>query len=201
MTAVPKTPVDPDTEYEDRIWFSGVTWEDYERLLAMRGEKAVPRITYLDGEVELMVPGRPHEFTKTTVARLLEAWADERRVPLTGYGSWTLRKRRRKSGLEPDECYMVGDVRKRVPDLAIEVVWTSGGIDKLEVYRRLGVGEVWDWQGGIITVHVLHGTAYRRAQRSVLLPELDLAQLTLFAQRESQPHAVWDYRRTLRGET
>jgi hypothetical protein len=30
----------------------------------------------------------------------------------------------------------------QVPDIAIEVVWTSGGIDKLEVYRGLDVPEV-----------------------------------------------------------
>jgi Uma2 family endonuclease len=199
MIPVPKTPIEPETEFEDRIRFSGVAWEDYERLLAMRGESAVPRITYLDGEVELMVPGQPHEFTKKTVARLLEAWADARRVPLTGYGSWTLRNKRRKGGLEPDECYVLGIARKRRPDLAIEVVWTSGGIDKLEVYRRLGVGEVWFWRRGVIAVHVLEREAYRQVERSLLLPDLDLQQLTHFAAREDQPHAVWDYRKELGG--
>jgi Uma2 family endonuclease len=35
---------------------------------------------------------------------------------------------------------------KSIPDLAIEVVITSGSIDKLETYRRLGVTEVWLWK-------------------------------------------------------
>jgi hypothetical protein len=30
------------------------------------------------------------------------------------------------------------------------VIWTSGGIDKLEVYRRLRVREVWIWKSGRI---------------------------------------------------
>jgi len=38
-----------------------------------------------------------------------------------------------------------------------EVVWTSGGIDKLEIYRRLGVGEVWRWKDSRIEIHVLQG--------------------------------------------
>jgi Uma2 family endonuclease len=58
--------------------------------------------------------------------------------------------------LTRDECYIVGpDQNKEVPDLALEVVWTSGGLDKLEIYRRLGVGEVWIWKDGRITVHAL----------------------------------------------
>jgi hypothetical protein len=43
-------------------------------------------------------------------------------------------------GVEPDECYVLGDVAEPArPDLAIEVVWSSGGINELEIYRKLGV--------------------------------------------------------------
>jgi Uma2 family endonuclease len=48
----------------------------------------------------------------------------------------------KKVGLEPDECYSIGHARK-LPDFALEVVETSGGIDTLEAYRRLGFREVW----------------------------------------------------------
>lgn len=27
------------------------------------------------------------------------------------------------------------------PDIAVEVIWTSGGLDKLEIYRKLGRGK------------------------------------------------------------
>ncbi len=43
---------------------------------------------------------------------------------------------------------------REAPDLAIEVIWTSGGIDKLESYRGLGVGEVWFWREGRMEVFV-----------------------------------------------
>ena len=63
----------------------------------------------------------------------------------------------KEAGCEADECYIFGPRPrdKARPDLAIEVVWTSGGLDKLEVYRRLEVGEVWFWKDGVIAVHVL----------------------------------------------
>ncbi|WP_324238767.1 hypothetical protein [Okeania sp.] len=37
-------------------------------------------------------------------------------------------------------------VKKKVPDLAIEVVITSGGIKTLGIYQSLGVSEVCFWQ-------------------------------------------------------
>jgi Uma2 family endonuclease len=46
------------------------------------------------------------------------------------------------------------------PDLAIEVIWTSGGLDKREIYRALGVREVWFWRKGRLTVHALRPAGY-----------------------------------------
>jgi len=36
-------------------------------------------------------------------------------------------------------------------------VWTSGGISKLEVYGRLGVRQIWFFEGGELTFHALRG--------------------------------------------
>ena len=80
------------------------------------------RMTYLRGALELMSPSRLHEDVKTRLARLLELWALERDVPLYGYGSTTFRVEPRERGLEPDECYVVGQPMAEVPELAIEVV-------------------------------------------------------------------------------
>jgi hypothetical protein len=41
------------------------------------------------------------------------------------------------------------------------VIWTHGGLDKLEIYRGLGVREVWFWPEGRIEVHSLRGGRYR----------------------------------------
>ena len=46
-----------------------------------------------------------------------------------------------RRGVEPDECYCLGTLAE-IPDIAIEIALTSGGIDKLEVYRGLQVPEV-----------------------------------------------------------
>lgn len=57
-------------------------------------------------------------------------------VALEGVGSWTLKDSDEERGAEPDECYLIGRAPESDddrPDFAIEVVWTSGGIDRLEV--------------------------------------------------------------------
>lgn len=190
-------PPRPRTE-DQRIFFHDVTWSQYEFFLAMRGDQAGVRVIYLDGVLELMSPSSDHEATKKTLARLVEAYAEERDLDLNGVGSWTVKKALAKRGLEPDECYILGPRRSDHPDLAIEVIWTSGGLDKLEVYRGLGVPEVWLWRAGAITVHRLRDGQYYAAERSGFLPDLDLPHLLGFLDLENQTSAVRAYRAALR---
>ena len=120
---------------DQRVILHGVPWSHYEVMLALRGDAPVPRLTYLRGELELMRPSQDHERIKKLIARLLEVYALAKTLPLNGFGSWTLRDAPGERGAEPDECYVLGDARGRDrPDLAIEVVWTSGALDKLAVY-------------------------------------------------------------------
>lgn len=188
-----------DDDLDQRVRLSGVPWQDYERLLEIRGERSVPRITYLQGELELMSPSERHEIVANMIGRLLEAYALERRLPLQAFGSTTWRKRAKQRGAEADKCYMLGLEPKRRPDLAIEVVVTSGGIDKLDVYAGLGVPEVWFWRrGGQFTIHVLRGARYATAARSALLPEIDLRLLARLVERHDQTRTVRLYLRLLR---
>lgn len=192
----------PPPSEDQRVILNGMTWKDYEILLAVRGDESGVRMAYSNGAIELMSPSINHEGVKKTMARLVEAYADERGLDLNGYGSWTLKNVLVEKGIEPDECYAIGVPSGDVPQLAIEVVWTSGGLNKLEIYRNLGVGEVWVWERGAgITVHVLRDGRYEKAQRSVLLPELDLALLQSFLESPSQSQAVRAFREALRGST
>lgn len=188
-------PADPSTM--DHFVYLHADWRGYEQLLALRGENAVPRITYLKGLIELMSPSRYHELDKTRFARLLEAWSEEAGIALEGYGSWTLKEEAQDRGAEADECYTVRRVAKSDddrPDIAIEVVWTSGGINKLEVYRKLGVREVWFYERGTLRFFALRrGSAderYDEIALSELLPELPVALLLAAMQEPDQASAV-----------
>jgi Uma2 family endonuclease len=83
------------------------------------------------------------------------------------------------------------------PDLAIEVIWTSGGIDKAEVYRKLDVPEVWIWRRGRIDVHVLTGERYQPAEASTVLRGIDLDELARFVDRPTTSAAIREYRSAL----
>ena len=166
----------PDPDQVDHwVLLQGVPWAEYERLLAVRGDCAEPRLTYLDGELELMSPSIHHEVWKKSLARLVEDYARLRNIELEGYGSWTIKNRRRKRGAEADECYALGPLAEapKRPDFAIEVVWTGGGIDKLEVWHGLGVPEVWVFQAGRLAFFEQEDQGYREVPRSRFLPDLD----------------------------
>lgn len=192
----------PPGEYvptaDQRVVLHNVPWSHYEAQLAFRGDAPVPRMAYLDGVLELMTPSKGHERTKSYIGRLVETFAVERGILLSPYGSWTLKASLKAAGAEPDECYLIGpDQDRDRPDLAIEVIWTSGSIDKLEIYRRLHIPEVWFWADGELTVHVLDGAAYRRVPRSACLPDLDLAFLCTFLDRRTATEAIRDFRAAL----
>jgi len=182
---------------DQRLVTYGVPWSHYETQLALRGERPVPRIAYLEGTLERVRPSKDHERIKSTIGRLIEAYALERDIDLSPYGSWTLKNAPKQSGSEPDECYLVGDQNRDTPDLAIEVVWTSGGIDKLEIYRRLGVGEVWFWKDSKIQVHVLRDERYERVERSALFPDLDVNLLCSLLDHPTALQAVKAFREKL----
>jgi Uma2 family endonuclease len=186
------------TAAEQRFLLHGVDWRTYSVLRELLDSPGL-RMTYLEGVLELMSPSLRHEAVKTMIARLVEAFALERDVPLYGYGSTTFRREARAAGLEPDECYVVGGEIREFPDVAVEVALTSGGLPKLPAYERLGVREVWFWlddQG--FRLYRLGESGYEAVAASALVPSLDFALLARFVLRSDQPQAVREYRDALR---
>jgi len=192
-----------DTPADDRIVvLRGATWADYQRVLEVRGENPIPRIAYLPGVLELMTPSRSHESLKSIIGRLVEVWCQEHQIDFSPLGSWTLERKAEGCGLEPDECYVFGTAPdSERPDLAIEVVWTSGGINKLSIYAKLGVREVWFWRRGRITAHILRGEEYVEAGESVVLPKIDLAELARHLDRPTASQAIREYRAALQSRS
>jgi Uma2 family endonuclease len=102
-----------------------------------------------------MTPSLPHEERKERLGRLVNELVAECRIPCRPTASTTWRRRDRRGGLEADLSYYLANESKvrrnrtidlRVdppPDLAVEVVYSHDVSRGLEVYRRLGVPEVW----------------------------------------------------------
>ncbi|MBD2502457.1 Uma2 family endonuclease [Anabaena azotica] len=174
---------------EERFISSGVSWENYESLLAKLENNSHYRVTYLDGILEIVSPSIRHERVKTNLGMLLERFFYYKRIRFVPMGSSTFKNKAKKAGAEPDECYCIGE-EKKVPDLAIEVVLTSGSVSKLEIYRRLGVAEVWFWERNQFKLYHLRDNqesefatvypdtyGYEALVKSEVLPELDILLL------------------------
>ena len=180
------------TDSEQRLILCGVSWQQYETLRLTLDDFPGLRMTYLEGTLEIMTPSPEHEMSKTIIARLVERYADEIEINFNGLGSTTFRKEAKARGLEPDECYCVGEV-KEIPDIAIEVTITSGGIDKLAVYQGLEVPEVLFWQGGKFSLYRLREQGYEAITKSEFLPQLDLSLLARYVKPSNQSQAVKDF--------
>ncbi len=181
---------------EEKYITSGVTWQAYESLLSALGNSSGYRVAYLLETLEIMSPSRSHELDKKAIARLLEAYLEAKRIHFWGLGSTTLKSQDKQAGKEPDECYCIG-TDKDIPDLAIEVVYTSGGVDTLEIYRRLGVGEVWIWQNNQLQVYCWQDDSYQQQSASKLLPDLDLALLAQYIVIKDPLDAIIQWRKAI----
>jgi Uma2 family endonuclease len=196
-TAPILAPTDRAYDPDQRVILGDIDWWQFEAFLAIRGDRAGVRVTYLEGELEIMRPSRTHERLTKLLSRLLEAYADETGLVFEGYGSLTMRNAPKQRGIEPDECYAVG-AAKESPDLAVEVIWTSGGLDKLDVYRGFGVREVWIWKKNDLKAYELRGGAYVETSDSVVIPGLAPSLIAEFLDCETQTEAVRKLRAALR---
>jgi Uma2 family endonuclease len=184
----------PSTDLEQRFLLPGnYSWQEFEALEQLLADSPGLRITYLDGWIELMTLGEPHELIKKSLAILLEAYFTVMEIEYIPVGSATRRGEDKGTSFEPDDSYYLGE-QKAHPDLAIEVVFTSGSLRKLEKYRRFEIQEVWFWEDSQLKLYYLQGDRYIEIPRSKLLPELDIDLLVRCVQMRSRLEAMKIFR-------
>lgn len=186
-----------EVEVREQRFLTWTDWEGYLRCREALDETGV-RITYDRGRMELMSPSPQHEQGKSDLGCILEAWMQEAGVDFSTGGSPTMRQEAAERGLEPDECYYLGENAGRrlgppaeglnlfPPDLVLEVEVSRGAIDRLDLFRTMGVREVWRYDYGKhrLHVHVLQaGGTYSEEAGSRLLPDLPVQALPGFIRR------------------
>ncbi len=176
--AIQKAPRGPQEQAgEDRIVVSGISWEQYVAFEEGRGtDHSHPRLYYLDEQLEIMTTFRRHERLAKWLGDMLADYLFESDLEIFTCGQATLQKIN-EGGAEPDDSWCIGE-EKEFPDIALEIALTSGGLNKLEIYRRFPVREVWFWRKDGLEIWNLSddGSAYEGPARvSRLLQGLDLA--------------------------
>lgn len=182
-----------DSHSEQVFMINNINWQQYEQLLTSVGDDAGVLFRYLEGNLSIMSPSSIHEFHKKNIGMLLEAYFQELKIRFYPLGSTTFRFPETLRGIEPDQSYCLHS-RKKYPDLAIEVIVTSGGIDCLNIYKVLGVTEVWFWEKEKLTVYLLQEGEYIKVDKSNLLPYLDLNLLAKYITYDEPYDALLEFK-------
>jgi len=171
---------------EQRVVLWGVSWDTYESLLTDHRDRSSPRFAYDRGVLEIVSPLPEHERRNRLLSTVVLVVAEETQIDIADLGSTTFRRRDLARGFEPDSCFYVrheASVRGRTeidlltdppPDLVIEIDLTHSSLDKLPLYARLGMPEVWRDDGTrvLILVRRPDGDGYIEAAASPTFPVL-----------------------------
>ena len=178
----------------ERVQLSGISWQTYEALLTELSRDRRLRLTYNRGNLEIMVPSPEHERYKKVMGRFVETMAEELDIQIEPFGSTTF-KRLGISGAEPDECFYVRNInlirsKKSLdpekdpgPDLVVEIDITSSSSDRLDVYKDLGVAEVWIYDGKDFQIKQLQNQKYVSSSQSDIFPNLPLGEISRFLEK------------------
>jgi Uma2 family endonuclease len=165
-------------DQDQHLIYSGITWEHFKLIQSGFADSTGVRLFYYQGTIEIIMPSRAHETVSRFICVLLSIFCMEYNIEFEPTGSMT-QQREGEVSIEPDESYCFG-TSKPIPDLAIEVIFTSGSAKKLQRYQALGIPEVWFWQDGIFSLYHLREDNYEAIAFSEIpqLKELDIDVFT-----------------------
>ena len=178
---------------DKRFTHSEVSWRQFQSIQEGFSDSPGIRLFYYRGEVEILAVSQNHEIFSGTIAGLLFIYLSDNGIEFNPTGTCTQEKEGIASA-QADQSYCIG-TQKDIPDLSIEVVFTSGNLSKLKRYQELGVPEVWFWEDGLFTLHHLRLSGYERIYRSEVLPDLDINLLARCLLITSRVEAVREFRR------
>jgi Uma2 family endonuclease len=163
---------------DQHIVLSNRTWEQFKLIQKGFEDSRGVRLFYFNGSVEILMPGRDHEFFSRIIGFLIGIYCIDKSIEFEPTGSMT-QEREGIASAEADESYCFGS-SKPTPDLSIEVTFTSGNTGKLDRYQALGVPEVWFWEDGLFSLYRLRPSGYQQISRSEIpeLVDLDIELLS-----------------------
>ena len=173
-----QTPLLNQPSTDQRLIYGGLTWQQFKLIQAGFAESPGVRLFYYNDAIEILSPGREHEVFSRLIGFLIGLFCLENNIEFEPTGSMT-QEREGEVSVQADESYCFGQ-SKPTPDLAIEVVFTRGGLNKLQRYQAIGVPEVWFWQDGLFSLYRLRENHYEKISRSEIpeLATLDIDLLT-----------------------
>ncbi len=201
--ATEPTPAAPPThrpiEAGQMFTLGGITWDQYVTIADALPDWPGLRITF-DGErLEFMTTSQRHERIKKLIGQMIEAMTLELGYDRQSGGNVTVRREDVERGFEPDECYWIANARAMIgvddldmnihppPDLALEIDVKSRSVARQPIYAKLGVPEIWRYDGTRIqALHLEANGTYTPIDHSLSLPFLRVAHLLPFLDRADE---------------
>jgi Uma2 family endonuclease len=146
-----------------------------------------------------MSVSRRHDKLSRLLGRFVVVLTEELNLPLDSAGSTTLEREDVDRAIEPDECFYIHNealIRDRdeldlstdpPPDLGIEVDISRSSLDRLEIYAKLRIPEVWRCDDERLRVYRRRRTGrYEEVERSRYFPKLNPNDLVTFLRRRGE---------------
>ncbi len=182
MLITKKLPIDSKkfAQQDQILTITGATWQDYQQFDSE--EYPGYRVSYLDGEITIMSPGRNHEKIAEVINRLIIAYCEKFEIQDFPFRQTRL-ETKDYAGKEPDVAYAF-NTDKELPDLVVEVIFSSGNTNNLKAsYQAIGISELWIWQDNQITFYSLDQDNYTKIESSKILKKISAKSFVKFVNR------------------
>ena len=179
----------PELSPGQSVAMTDLCWGDYLRVLAGRDRlRRGARVTFDAGRLEIMTISSPHDRLKYYLGRIIDTLSEELSIEIVGQGQTTISREDLDRGFEPDAWYYVQNAtrmrttrdldftRDPPPDLAVDVEISRSALDRLDLYARMGVPEVWRHDFTTLTVlHLNADATYSERLTSLSFPQVPLS--------------------------
>ena len=171
---------DKFARHDQILTITGANWLDYQNFTS--SEYPGYRVSYFNGEITIVSPGRNHERIAAVINRLIIAYCEKYELQDFPFGQTRLNVWG-QAGREPDLAYAFGS-DKDLPDLVVEVIFSSGEIETLKSsYRNIGISELWIWKDNRMTFYTLEPDDYTVAEASIILTTIRSKSLVKYVNR------------------
>lgn len=177
----------------ETVSLEGLSWDDYVAMADAIPDGAPVRTAYDGGRLEIMTTSPEHEKFAEILGHLIAMLSLHTGIDIVSGGSTTFRSEMTKRGVEPDKCYWIANAAAAIglkrwnaevdppPDLAIEIDITSQSINRRPIYARLGIAELWRFDGESLESYSLNDAGeYVATDRSLAFSFLDVSNLLPF---------------------
>ncbi|MDZ8189720.1 MAG: Uma2 family endonuclease [Nostoc sp. ChiSLP02] len=162
-----------------------VSWEEFESILQELGNKRTTRISYSQGNLEIMAPLPEHEIPKDLISDIVKILLKAKAIRYQPFGSTTFKKQG-LAGVEPDACFYIQNYQQMIgrrrlqpdappPDLAIETDVTSK--TTLNAYEAIRLPELWFYDSGSLSIYLLKDGKYIKSDTSPNFEDIAITQI------------------------